>query len=188
MVFVVRPWKAGTDWAWLRRRAGVGWGSTMERGELVEHIKRHSNRWPDSGWGDSEGKLAKLMEDRLLRVVGDQRVIWANGGPMPTADHGVSLSVVVFTEAYVIADDAEALPGRGTAREGAVRVIPWTELKGLTLRESWLAGEGADVGGASFVVHLGDALDVDVSPGRREGYPAASELLNVVLGKLAAKQ
>lgn len=160
----------------------------MERGELVEHIKTHANRWPDSDWGDSESNLAKLMENRLLRVIGDQRVIWANGGPKSAADHGVSLSVVVFTEGYVIADEATAVPGGGVPREGATRVIPWTELTGLTLRESWLVGEGSDIGGASFVVHLGAALDVDVNPGRREGYPAASELLSVVLGKLAAKQ
>jgi hypothetical protein len=160
----------------------------MERGELVEHIKMHSNRWPDSDWGDSAGQLAKLMENRLLRVIGDQRIIWANGGPMPVEDHGVSLSVVVFTEGYVIADVATAVPGGRTPREGAMRVIPWAELTGLTLRESWLAGEGSDIGGASFVVHLGAASDVEVNPGRREGYAAASELLSLVLGKLAAKQ
>jgi len=160
----------------------------MERGELVDHLRTHSNRWPDSNWGDSEGKLAKLMENRLLRVIGDHRVIWANGGPLPVADHGVSLSVVVFTEGYVIADEAAAEPGKDTPREGTTRVIPWAALRGLTLRESWLTGEGSDIGGASFVVHLGDGLNVEVNPGRREGYAAASELLNLVLRKLAAKQ
>jgi len=160
----------------------------MERGELVDHLRKHSNRWPDSNWGDSEGKLAKLMENRPLRVIGDQRVIWANGGPTPVADHGVSLSVVVFTEGYVIADEAAGVPGEDTPREGAARVIPWDALMGLTLRESWLAGDGSDVGGASFVVHLGGGLNVEVNPGRREGYAAATELLSLVLRRLAAKQ
>lgn len=163
-------------------------GSALERGELVEQINIHWNRWPDSNRGDAESNLAQLAENRLLKVIGDQRVIWANGGPGSHDNGSVSLSAVVFTEGYVITDDVTAVGHGGIPREGTTRVIPWAELTGLTMREYRPAGAGSETESAWFVVHLGAALDVEVKPGRMAGQSAASELLVHVLGKLAAKQ
>ena len=90
--------------------------------------------------GDAESNLAKLAENGPLKVIGDQRVIWANGGP-GSHDGSVSLSVVVFTEGYVISDEVKAV-AHGVIPGLAPHASPCCELTGLTIREYRPAGAG----------------------------------------------
>lgn len=73
--------------AWASSRAW--WGSSkhgpMERGELVGPIKTHSNSWPVSCQGGSEGRRAKLLEDSLHRPISEQRFSGRTADAFPSA-------------------------------------------------------------------------------------------------------
>lgn len=160
----------------------------MEIGELVEHLNRQTNRWPDSAWGGEESTLAGLAQYRLLKAIGDTRVIWAHGMSTKTDDGGVSLHALLFTEAYAVTDNAGGPKVKDQPRAGTTEVIPWTELTGLSLHEYWPDGTGSQTETAHFTMHMGNGRDFEIESGTTAGRPATLELLDFALRKLAAKK
>ncbi|MCX2746865.1 hypothetical protein OOZ51_03435 [Arthrobacter sp. MI7-26] len=90
----------------------------MDVGELVDHLNRQTNGWPDSAWGGEEGVLAVLAQHRLLKTIGGDPVIWAHGSHTETEDGGVVVQALLFTEAYVVTDEAGGPKAQGLPRAG----------------------------------------------------------------------
>lgn len=160
----------------------------MDHGELVDHLNRDLNEWPNSSWGGTAGNLAAVAEHRLLKAIGDQEIIWATGKSGQGEDGGISVDAVVFTRGYVVTDSATAPEGQSAPHFGKTRVIPWTGLEGLTLHEYWPAGTGSQTEYAHFTVHLGGGHDFEVRSNSFAGRSAAVELFDFVRSQLVTKQ
>lgn len=105
--------------------------------EFVVHLNRQGNEWPDSAFGGMDGTLAGPAQHGLFKTICEERVIWAHAKAAPTDDGGVALESIVFTEAYVLTDNAGGPAAQGLPCAGTTQVIPLTELTGLTLRDYW---------------------------------------------------
>ncbi|MGO4250154.1 hypothetical protein AB4Y87_23415 [Paenarthrobacter sp. RAF54_2] len=159
----------------------------MGSNDFVSHIYLQSNDWPEDYREDAISKIAIHSERRIARVVGEKDVLWATGSVKRTEDRGVSLSAVVFTDAFVVTDSVSAVANGGVPRGGATRVIPWTELSGLTLHEFHEPGYGSQVESAQFTVTFGDESSFLITDSKYEGRAAGLVFLDFVLAKLASK-